>query len=96
MTLKKDASLGMSVGTVQLAKNLSLKGGEMPSLHFDDPVVVGAGYIPPLFIETLVIRQGRLHAVPTFRRPGCRRGGVYPRPSEIYPVFFGVKAQDVE
>ena len=25
-----------------------------------------------------------------------RKGGDYPRPSEIYPVFFDVKAQDVE
>ena len=25
----------------------------------------------------------------------CRRGGVYPRPNETDPVFFGVKAKDV-
>jgi len=46
MTSKKDASLGMSVGTVRLAKNLSLKVVYMPSLHCGDPVVVGAGFIP--------------------------------------------------
>ena len=32
MTSKKDASLGMSVGTVRLAKSLSRKGGIYPAL----------------------------------------------------------------
>ena len=64
MTSKKDASLGMSVGTFRLAKN-----------------GIGRHICPPL-------QEDHLNQI-------CG-GGDYPRPSDIYPVFFGVKAQDVE
>ena len=38
MTSQKDASLGMSVGTVRLAKNLSRKGGIYPAPTHRKPI----------------------------------------------------------
>ena len=72
MTSKKDASLGMSVGTVRLTKNLSRKGGIYPAIaHTDLRKRKRAPYMAPLQINvpTLVgagFIPARAQSIPCF------------------------------